>query len=102
LKQWTAEINSFKGTLVGLGGDGYVDEEEKIREEISESYRLISNYPGMPTDTQIAKVKSLHAKMEKIKKRFDQFISQLDEWNKKFEKAGLKTIEIQSKETFLQ
>jgi len=102
LNSWKEEINKFKGSLVGLGGDGYVNEEEKIREEISESYRLISNYPGKPTDTQIAQVNLLQSKMDNVQQQYENIAMQLDTWNKKFTKLGIDTIKPDSKESFLQ
>ncbi len=101
LEEWIGQINKFSTSLVSLGGDGYVDEEEKIREEITEVYRLVSTYPGRPTDTQVAKTESLQKRMAHITDRYAEIITELQEWNQAFTKAGTSTIELQKKEEFL-
>jgi hypothetical protein len=56
-----AKAQKEKDGLVFMGGDGYVDEDEALREELSDIYRQVSSFPGKPTGTQL----QLTAKMEK-------------------------------------
>ena len=101
LNSWVGEIEQFRNSLVGLGGDGYVDEEEKIREEITEIYRLVSTYPGKPTDTQIAKTESLQQRMNDISEKFGEVREALKRWNQTFNKEGITQIILQDKDVFL-
>ncbi len=42
-----------KDALVFMGGDGYVNEDEALREELSDLYRQVVSFPGRPTQTQL-------------------------------------------------
>ncbi len=56
-----------KDALVFMGGDGYVNEDEALREELSDLYRQVVSFPGRPTQTQL----TLTDKMEKTIQMLD-------------------------------
>ena len=51
----------MKGRLTFTGGDFYVDSGEKLREEISNLYLKVSQYPGTPAEPQVAEAARLAA-----------------------------------------
>lgn len=61
--------------LTFQGGDFYVDEEEKIREEISKLYSAIGSYPGRPSEQQVAEAARLRAELDRAQRRFDDFLT---------------------------
>jgi len=71
LTDFTKKVDDFSNTLVALGGDFYVDEEEKIRERISDLYRQVSGYPGRPSNSQLDRIKVLVADFEKVVADFE-------------------------------
>jgi hypothetical protein len=93
----------FQGRIVALEGDFYVDEDEKIRERISNLYRQVSSYPGRPSDSQMKRTDVLSLEMDKIENEFNDLINEnLSDLNDHLLKNKLKKITIQTKEKFLQ
>lgn len=74
LTAFAEKANKHKNSLVAMEGDFYVDEEERIRERISDLYRRVSSFPGRPSDTQISNTKALLEDMVKVKSDFESFI----------------------------
>lgn len=64
-----------KERITFSGGDFYVDEEERIREEISNLYLNVSNYPGRPSDSQIQEVARLEKAMAEVQRRLEGFLA---------------------------
>ena len=63
-----------KERITFTGGDFYVDEEEKIREEISNLYLNVSNYPGRPSDSQIQEARRLETALDAVRLRLEGFL----------------------------
>lgn len=102
LKPFADELAAFSGSLVALGGDFYVDEDERIRERISDLYRQISTYPGKPSDSQVARTDVLAQDLEEVRMKFEAFMGKpLEKANKTLAKADLPPIEVKSQEDFL-
>ena len=91
-----------KDALVFMGGDGYVDEDEALREELSGIYRQVSSFPGKPTNTQL----QLSATMEKtigdLEKRVEAMLqSDVPALNALALKAGLDAITYKTFDEFM-
>jgi len=85
-----------------MGGDGYVNEGEAIRERISNLYRQVASYPGRPSNSQIERAQVLENDMNEIKNTFNEMLEgDVSKINKSLSKKELKTIEVDSKEDFL-
>ncbi|MFM9947840.1 MAG: WD40/YVTN/BNR-like repeat-containing protein [Saprospiraceae bacterium] len=90
-----------KDTLVALGGDFYVDEDERLGERISDLYRQVSSYPGQPSNSQLQRTAILKAEMTALQKRFDAFLSKdLAEANKALAAAKMTPITHNTFEAF--
>ena len=71
-------ILSFQQSLVSLGGDFYVAEgEAAIREEISDLFYRISNYPGRPSVRQLEYLEDLTYRVDEVTTRFQSLIAQV-------------------------
>jgi photosystem II stability/assembly factor-like uncharacterized protein len=93
LKSLAEKAVKEKGSLVALEGDFYVDEEERIRERISDLYRVVSGYPGRPSESQIKRTDKLEKDMKEVQARFDSFLMrELADVNKALAGAGVPTI----------
>lgn len=102
LNAYADKLSTFQGDLVFLGGDFYVNEDERIAEKISQLYLTINLYPGPPSSSQLDRVGALQAEVEPVQASFDQLIgAELDKINAMLSKAGLSTLSITSKEDFL-
>jgi photosystem II stability/assembly factor-like uncharacterized protein len=53
LKLLSQQAGARKDQLVFMGGDGYVNEDEALREQLSDLYRQVTSFPGKPTRTQL-------------------------------------------------
>jgi len=97
------QAGKAKAGLVFMGGDGYVDEDEALREELSDVYRQVSTFPGRPTRTQI----DLAAKMEKNISALEagmgaMLTGELAAVNSQLSKQNLDKISIPTLEEFLK
>ena len=102
LTEFSNRVEKFNTKLVALEGDMYVDEEEKIRERISNLYRQISSYPGRPSNSQMDRTEVLEDEMNKIEAEFINIQNEeLLKINRLLEKQGLEPINYQTKEIFL-
>jgi len=103
LRKYKGEINAFKNSIVALGGDFYVDEEERIREKISDLYRLVSQYPGRPSDAQLNRTNLLANEMEEIEAKFNEVVEyKLSNANSALERYDIRKIKYQSWESFAE
>jgi len=101
LQQLVERCQEEKSKIVAEGGDFYVDEEEKIRERISNLYRHVSSFPGKPSDSQLQQTDKLEAEMAKVEQRFKEFQEQeLQPINDQLTEAGHSTIRTSSFEVF--
>jgi photosystem II stability/assembly factor-like uncharacterized protein len=99
-----AEITeNLAGSLVSLGGDFYVDEDEQIGELISQLYRYVSSYPGRPSDSQIARAEILEGKLESVREKFQILVTiNLQKINDRLLKNDLQPISYLPKDDFLK
>lgn len=102
MARFAAGVHQWRDTLVALGGDGYVAEEEALREEISSLYLQISGYPGAPSDRQIRMAAQLTARLERHKSHFDRFMAEGKKWEQKATGQGLSAPRIRSEEAYLK
>jgi hypothetical protein len=102
LDEFADKANNFNVKLVALEGDMYVDEEEKIRERISNLYRQVSSYPGRPSDSQMDRTEVLEEEMRNIEIQFNSIQNEdLAQINQMLGKENLDPISYKSKEEFL-
>lgn len=102
LKAISKEADEYKNSLVAMGGDGYVNEGEAIRERISNLYRQVASYPGKPSNSQIERTNVLENDMQEIASTYNEmWEGDIAKINKSLSKKELKTIEVESKEDFL-
>ena len=102
LAQFSTDVEKYKATLVSLEGDFYVEEGTALREEISTLYFGISNYPGVPSDRQLNKIKSLAKKMNTVQQKLDGFQKEMAVINELLVKAELTPIKIKSFEEYME
>lgn len=75
-----------KASLVFLGGDFYVDEGARLREEMGNLYFDISTFPGEPSESQAKEAVRIHGEMIKVKAEFDATLeNQVAELNEKLD-----------------
>lgn len=95
------DIRTTMGTLVALEGDFYVDEGEQIRERISNLYMKVSQYPGKPSDSQVAEADRLSLAMQQINVQFAQRLSnEVMAISDLLVKEGREPLSYDSEETF--
>ncbi|PPK88725.1 photosystem II stability/assembly factor-like uncharacterized protein [Neolewinella xylanilytica] len=57
---------ALQANIVFTGGDGYVDEGEKIGEKVSQLYSAVSSFPGRPSASQRTEGEELHRQVEAL------------------------------------
>ncbi|MCB9282962.1 MAG: hypothetical protein H6563_02725 [Lewinellaceae bacterium] len=102
MAQFAKETETLKNSLVSLEGDFYVDEDANIREDISTLYLAISQYPGKPSDRQLAKATELEQKMAEVQAKFDAFLERMAALNAELEKAGLEPMKVKTIGEYLE
>lgn len=92
----------MKNRISFMGGDGYVNEEDRLQEEVSKLFGQVSQYPGMPSTSQIEEAERLAAKVEQLEKDFSVFlIADVAQLNSALEKSKRAPITHDSREAFL-
>ncbi len=87
-KSIAKEIARTKANLVFLGGDFYVDEGERLREEMGNLYFDISTFPGQPSESQTKEAARINNEMTKVKTKFDEILkAQVAELNEKLDET---------------
>ena len=66
---------AMKRELVFLGGDGYVNEGSRLREEIGNLYFDVSTFPGTPSASQQQEAERLTAALGPVKAAFSTFLN---------------------------
>ncbi len=74
-KELSQSAGSMKDGLVFLGGDGYINEGSRLREEMGNLYFDISTFPGKPSDSQMKEAARIHAEMAKVKTSFETMLA---------------------------
>lgn len=100
LESQTKGIRQWRDTLVALGGDGFVAEEEAIREEISNLYLYISMYPGRPNDGQLNTVNRLGLKMDEHQQTLNKYTTIFSNLSNAAVKSGLTPMAFPTFEAF--
>lgn len=99
LAAWVARE---KERITFLGGDFYVNEDEKISEEISRLYAAIGGYPGRPSEQQLAELDRLQGNLAQVQQRFDTFIhQQVADLNQSLKKENIPLITWAEQAAFL-
>ncbi|MCB9281958.1 MAG: hypothetical protein H6562_23920 [Lewinellaceae bacterium] len=92
---------TLKDKLVASEGDGYVAEEERLYELISDLYAQVSGYPGQPSNSQLQRAEKLaadqQAALEELNKLLD---GPLVKVNERLVKTGQPPITYQNFEAF--
>ena len=102
LTEFVTSVNDFKKSLVSTEGDGYVNEDEKLREKISDLYRKVSQFPGRPSQSQANLTRTLENDMAEVDIKFNKIMDiDLTKINKILLKRGHKTITLISENDFL-
>ncbi|MEM1219202.1 MAG: hypothetical protein AAGH79_09830, partial [Bacteroidota bacterium] len=78
-----------------------VDESSAIREDISELYLYMGQYPGGPTESQVRKTDILEGEMEKVVVTYEEIIQEMNGLNEKLAKQEAPQMEIQTLEEYL-
>lgn len=93
------EVDFYKESLVAMGGDGYVDQDERLRERISALYGKVSSYPGRPSQSQTDQTALLESEMNKVKSIYNNFtVNKLATINKGLKKSGVSEITLKEQE----
>lgn len=96
------KTEKLRSRLVSLDGDFYVDEGQEVYERVSNLYRLVSSYPGRPSEGQMTETEQLNGEMEAIETTFAGITGpELKEVNEALDKAGLGLIVLPDKAAFL-
>ena len=66
LLQLAGQAETLRKSFVATEGDGYIDEDEFLREELANVYRQVSTYPGKPTESQIRRTESIAKEIGKL------------------------------------
>lgn len=83
-------------------GDGYVNEDERLRERISDLYRQVSSYPGRPTNSHLQRTESLAQAVVQVENTLARLKAQMDGLNPQLVKLGLNALAPLSLEEFLK
>ncbi len=98
-----AKAQKEKDGLVFMGGDGYVNEDEALREELSDIYRQVSSFPGKPTNTQLQLTAQMEKSIGDLEKRVETMLqADVAALNTMLDKAGLGAVTHKTFEEFLK
>jgi photosystem II stability/assembly factor-like uncharacterized protein len=98
---YARSVQTFKDNLVFLGGDFYVNEDERLSEKISQIYGTITRYPGSPSQSHLDRIATLEADFKVEQLKFAALTGEeLQKLNSAIEKAGGETLKAQSFESF--
>ncbi|MEM6769823.1 MAG: hypothetical protein AAF597_04475 [Bacteroidota bacterium] len=70
------KAGNLKSSLVFLGGDGYVNEGSRLREEMGNLYFDISTFPGQPSESQVKEATRIHDQLMVEMDKFNQIIQE--------------------------
>lgn len=70
------KAEDFNGSIVAMGGDFYVDENEMIREKVADLYRRVSGFPGKPSATQVANTDALVGDVAEVEEKFQAILNE--------------------------
>ena len=68
---------ALRNRIAYTDGDGYIDDEARIGEEVSQLYAAVSSYPGRPSDGQLAESERLRGEVAAIAAEFRAILDEL-------------------------
>ncbi len=103
LTAFADKVKEFSSGLVALGGDFYVDEDERIAERISDLYRQVSGFPGRPSNSQLSRIETLAKDFAKVRSTYDTLVNtDLKAINEVLKGVDMKSIELTSFKKFVE
>ena len=95
-------LETERKNAVSTEGDGYVNEDERLVEQLGEIYRQVSTYPGKPTGSQVQRTLLIEKSIEEFQKRIQSVLdTQVKTLNGQLSKSGRSLLSFPSKEEFL-
>ena len=89
----------LKGKLVFLGGDHYINVEEKLGELVTKLYGEIAGYPGAPSASQVGEAARLRGEVDRMTAEVNNLLREVDTMNAAA--PADRRIDYPSKEVFL-
>ena len=96
------ETRQYKESLVSLEGDFYVHEGSNLREEISNLFLGISQYPGRPSEGQLTKTDLLEEQLGAVQAKFEAYRTQMEQLNERLAKEGRGPMKVRTLEEYLE
>lgn len=98
-----ADMKSLRESFVATDGDGYIDQDERLREQLADVYRQVSTYPGKPTQSQLRRTETLGIQVSELEAKVDAIEKQtLPAIQSGLAKWGFSPVCWPSKEDFLK
>jgi len=102
LKLLSEEMSEIRSQILATR-IGRITGEERLRERIGDIYGGLMSYQGKPTKSQIAGLAELEEQMTNFEEKINTVVSEkLPGINQKLEKAGISSIKLTDKESFLE
>ena len=103
LRAWADAVEAFRAGIVSTSDAGWLSGDEKLREQIGDLYGSVVGYDGRPTDSQLARLKSLEAQLADAAKTFAELTGpRLAALNRKLEAKKLAPVEAPTREQWEQ
>ena len=84
-EQLAKDAGGLQQSLVFLGGDRYVNEGSRLREEMGNLYFDISNFPGRPSGSQVAEAGRIRKQLQTEQARFERILADAKALNEKLD-----------------
>ncbi len=95
-------VESERKNIVSTEGDGYVNEDERLVEQLGDLYRQVSTFPGKPTDSQVNRAALIEKSIDEFQKRIQSVLdTQVKTLNGQLAKSGRSLLSFPAKEEFL-
>ena len=75
LDELSARAEALQQEISFTGGDGYVNEGEKLGEKVSQLYASVSSFPGTPSEGQRRESERLHAGVVDLRERVNEWLT---------------------------
>ncbi len=102
LEKIARDAATARDAITATEGDGYINEDERLRERISDLYRQVSAYPGKPTNSHIDRAASLNKALQEVAAKVKQIADAQLPLRPQLEKLGLKPADLLTIEAFLK
>ncbi len=88
--------------VVSTEGDGYVNEDERLVEQLGDIYRQVSTFPGKPTDSQVRRAALIEKSINEFQSRIQSTVNnQIKAVNDQLGKLGMAKLTYPTKEEFM-